>query len=48
METRHDDAVIKLLIDERERRRPASAHVSFDPEYTQLYVERLARGVRRR
>jgi glycerol transport system ATP-binding protein len=38
VETRHDDAVIRLLIDERDQAPSGVAHVSFDTEFTQLYV----------
>ena len=38
VETRHDDAVIRLLIAEREQAPSGAAHVSFDTEFTQLYV----------
>ena len=39
VETRHDDAVIRLLIDERDPVPAGTAHVSFDTEFTQLYVD---------
>ena len=39
VETRHGDAVIRLLVDEREPVPAGSAHVSFDTEFTRLYVD---------
>ena len=39
VETRHEDAVIRLLIDERDQVPAGTAHVSFDTEFTQLYVD---------
>jgi hypothetical protein len=39
VETRRDDAVIRLLVDEREPVPAGTAHVSFDTEFTQLYVD---------
>ena len=39
VETRRDDAVIRLLIDEHEPVPAGTAHVSFDTEFTQLYVD---------
>jgi glycerol transport system ATP-binding protein len=39
VETRRDGAVIRLLIDEREPVPAGTAHVSFDTEFTQLYVD---------
>ena len=39
VETRRDDAVIRLLIDEREAVPAGTAHVSFDTGFTQLYVD---------
>ena len=39
VETRHDDAVIRLLIDEHDQVPAETAHVSFDTEFTQLYVD---------
>jgi glycerol transport system ATP-binding protein len=39
VETRHEDAVIRLLIDERDHVPTGTAHVSFDTEFTRLYVD---------
>ena len=39
VETRHDDTLIRLLLDERDAVPSASAHVSFDPAFTRLYVD---------
>jgi len=39
VETRAGDAVIRLLIDEREPVPTGTAHVSFDTEFTRLYVD---------
>jgi len=39
VETRHEDAVIRLLVDERDQVPAGTAHVSFDTEFTRLYVD---------
>jgi glycerol transport system ATP-binding protein len=39
VETRHEDAVIRLLVDERDQVPTGTAHVSFDTEFTRLYVD---------
>jgi len=39
IETRHDETVIRLLIDEHEAVPTGAAHLSFDTAFTQLYVD---------
>ncbi len=39
VETRHDETVIRLLIDEHEAVPTGAAHVSFDTTFTQVYVD---------
>jgi glycerol transport system ATP-binding protein len=38
VETRHGDTAIRLLLDEQDAVPAESAHVSFDPAFTHLYV----------
>jgi glycerol transport system ATP-binding protein len=39
VETRHDEAVIRLLLGEQDAVPAQSAHVSFDPAFTNLYLD---------
>jgi glycerol transport system ATP-binding protein len=39
VETRHGDTVIRVLLDERDAVPAETAHLSFDPAFTRLYVD---------